>query len=297
MNVAKYIPIHGCSYIETPKSIACKGAVVNVKNNDNMCFIWAILYALRNSDVKSNFNRVTNYEEYIHTLKFDTASMPMKIEDISRFEKLNGLAINVYSIREHGSKVNPLRHTKIRDTKLINFLLIIGLKRSHFVWIKNFNRLLCDNKTTRKSVKVYCPHCMYGFVKHHNGVQKLMYHKQQCSTLTPQRVELPVKGKEILHFTDVEKRMKLPFVIYADFECLNTTIKGVKTQNSIRKKSIHKVSAFCYIIISPYYQTKTVTYRGKFAGIKFLKNLVHEAEKIQEILKIGNKEMEQLSLK
>ena len=138
---------------------------------------------------------------------------------------------------------------------------------------------------------------MYGFVKLHNGVQKLMYHKQQCSTLTPQRVELPVKGKEILHFTDVEKSMKLPFVIYADFECLNTTIKGVKTQNSIRKKSIHKVSGFCYTIISPYYQTKTVTYRGKFAGIKFLKNLVHEAEKIQEILKIGNKEMEQLTLK
>ena len=67
LNVAKYIPIHGCSYIETPKSIACKGAVVNVKNNDNMCFIWAILSALRNSDVKSNFNRVTNYAEYIHT--------------------------------------------------------------------------------------------------------------------------------------------------------------------------------------------------------------------------------------
>ena len=55
MNVAKYIPIHGCSYIETPKSIVCKGAVVNLKNNDNMCFIWAILSALRNSDVKSNF--------------------------------------------------------------------------------------------------------------------------------------------------------------------------------------------------------------------------------------------------
>ena len=46
MNTAKYEPIRGSSYIETPKAIAGKQAIINPQNTDEMCFKWAVLAAL-----------------------------------------------------------------------------------------------------------------------------------------------------------------------------------------------------------------------------------------------------------
>ena len=47
LNVAKYKPLKGSSYMELPKELATKKAIVNVKNTDNECFRWSILSALR----------------------------------------------------------------------------------------------------------------------------------------------------------------------------------------------------------------------------------------------------------
>ena len=38
------------SYIELPKSISDKKATINVKNNDNECFKWAVLAALYHNE-------------------------------------------------------------------------------------------------------------------------------------------------------------------------------------------------------------------------------------------------------
>ena len=46
LHVAKYRPLVGSSYIETPKSLFGKRAIVNVENSDDECFKWAVLSAL-----------------------------------------------------------------------------------------------------------------------------------------------------------------------------------------------------------------------------------------------------------
>jgi len=48
----------------------------------------------------------------------------------------------------------------------------------------------------------------------------LQNHIQHCSKHDPQHVQLPEKGKNCLEFKDFEKQMKVPFVIYADFETI-----------------------------------------------------------------------------
>ena len=297
LTVAKYTPIFGTSYIKTPKSLFGKHALINVKNNDNLCFFWAILSALKKNEVKSNIGNVRTYRKYLKMLKFDSTAIPMQIENIPQFEKMNGLAINVYSVKENGCQVNPLFLTKIRDNPLINLLLIMGKEKNHYVWIKHFNRLLCDNRKSRRDSKVFCPHCMYGFVKRHNGVKRLMQHVKQCSELTPQRIVFPNKGEEFLQFDDFEKGMKMPFVIYADFECINKTIKNDETKKNIRKKSIHEVSGYCFTIVSPYYETRMFSYRGKDAGIKFLQDIFTEEKKIMNIFRYEDKKMKQLTTK
>jgi len=44
--ITKFRPLAGSSYIQTPPAIAKKCAVVNVKNNDQRCFEYAILSCL-----------------------------------------------------------------------------------------------------------------------------------------------------------------------------------------------------------------------------------------------------------
>ena len=297
LTIAKYTPIFGTSYIKTPQSLLGKHALINVKNHDNLCFIWSVLSALYTNDVKGNLGEVSSYRKYLNMLKYDADSMPMQIENIPHFEKKNGIAINVYSVKENGCQVNPLYLTKIRDKTLINLLLIMGKEKNHYVWIKHFNRLLCNNGNSRKDAKVFCPFCMYGFVKRYNGVSRLMNHVEQCSELAPQRIVFPNKGEEFLKFDEFEKGMKMPFVIYADFECINKSVKSKENNNKTKKKSIHKVSGYCFTVVSPYYKSRMFSYRGKDAAIKFLQNIFTEEKKIMNIFKYEDKQMKQLTSK
>ncbi|KAK9745788.1 hypothetical protein QE152_g6622 [Popillia japonica] len=60
-NINKFTPQLGSSYIELPKQIKKKEACINVRNNDEGCFGWAVVSALY--PVKKNSERVTKSEE------------------------------------------------------------------------------------------------------------------------------------------------------------------------------------------------------------------------------------------
>ena len=46
LHTVKYVPLGGFSYIPLPKFLAAKKAIINLKNEDNKCFKWAIARAL-----------------------------------------------------------------------------------------------------------------------------------------------------------------------------------------------------------------------------------------------------------
>ena len=45
-HTVKYVPLCGSSYIPLPKFVASKKATINLKNEDDECFKWAITRAL-----------------------------------------------------------------------------------------------------------------------------------------------------------------------------------------------------------------------------------------------------------
>ena len=97
LNTLVYEPIRGKSYIETPKAIAGKHAIVNIQNNDDMCFKWAVLSALH--PVNQNAERRKKHEEYQDELVFTDISFPVNLYDIPKFERLNNIPSSVYTIR------------------------------------------------------------------------------------------------------------------------------------------------------------------------------------------------------
>ena len=46
LHTVKYVPLGGSSYIPLPKFLAEKKAIINLKNEDDECFKWAITLAL-----------------------------------------------------------------------------------------------------------------------------------------------------------------------------------------------------------------------------------------------------------
>ncbi|KAK9728846.1 hypothetical protein QE152_g16977 [Popillia japonica] len=47
VNINKYNPMRASGFIDLPQQIKKKKAIINVQNNDQACFAWAITSALR----------------------------------------------------------------------------------------------------------------------------------------------------------------------------------------------------------------------------------------------------------
>jgi len=93
--IARYQPLGGSSFIQLPPFIANKKAIINIKNEDNKCFMWSVLAKLYPAD--KNAERVSKYEQYADELQFGEIKFPVKIDDIPIFESLNDVSVNVYA--------------------------------------------------------------------------------------------------------------------------------------------------------------------------------------------------------
>ena len=79
----------------------------------------------------------------------------------------------------------------------INLLLIEKAGNFHYTWIKNFNRLLYDQRK-HKERKHLCERCLHGYTRE----DLLEAHKPECRWIgqTAVRVEMPEEGKNKLAF-------------------------------------------------------------------------------------------------
>jgi len=64
--ITKFRPLHGSSYIPTPKRILDKHCTVNVKNQDQKCIVWSALASLY--PASDNVSKPYKYFPYEHSL-------------------------------------------------------------------------------------------------------------------------------------------------------------------------------------------------------------------------------------
>ena len=128
----------------------------------------------------------------------------------------------------------------------VDLLLISDGEKKHYCWIKNFNRLMAVQ--TEKSINSmhYCKRCLIGFSRK----DSLRKHAEYCSQHEAQKIELPEPGT-MLSFKNYYRKMRVPFVVYADFESF---IKPIDTcqpdpnTSYTNKYQKHVPSSFCYYI-------------------------------------------------
>jgi hypothetical protein len=142
VKINKNVPIGGEKFIDLPKFIKLKKAVINIQNHDNRCFEYAVNACINPVENGKNPCLVSSYRTNENSTKliFDNISFPMKLNDISKFERMNPtISINVFGV-EKKSIVGPLYHTSQRKSKHVNLLLIKKGENSHYCWIKNMSR-------------------------------------------------------------------------------------------------------------------------------------------------------------
>ena len=219
LNVAQYKQLKGFSYLPLPKKLEHKKAIINVGNEDNKCFTWSVLAALHPIPRKSNPERIHHYRPYVDEVNVDGIEFPVRISKMPKFEKQNKIAVNLFGFEGY---LFPVYITKEREFPVhVNLLLFSRGEKRHYCLIRNLNRLL-SNQTRHKAQIYYCPYCLHGFVRE----QLLEDHKPLCSQHGPQRIELPNEDNMFLQFKDFHKQLRVPFVIYADFESLSTKIQS-----------------------------------------------------------------------
>ena len=82
--------------MKLPEWIAKKKAVMNLKNNDEKCFKWAVIAALHHEDIKHNPERISLLQHYEDQYNRNGLQFPLAIQKIGKFEKNNpGIAVNV----------------------------------------------------------------------------------------------------------------------------------------------------------------------------------------------------------
>ena len=176
MRVNKYNPLKASSFIALPKGVQNKHAVVNVQNADNMCFKWAVPSALYPID--DHVDRVSKYFPYQNDLNFKGIPFPVKLSDISKFEKLNAIGINVFYLNGR-NQACPLRICEEKYLRIIDLLYLKNTRGEHYAWIKDMSRLLSSQVSKGKSKKFFCRRYLNAF-----GTDVLLKkHKELCSEL------------------------------------------------------------------------------------------------------------------
>ncbi|XP_065650459.1 uncharacterized protein LOC136078605 [Hydra vulgaris] len=244
ISIIEYNPLKAKSYIPLDKKLAAKKAIINIQNEDNQCFKWCIARALNptdNNPQRIDKDLITQAEK----INWDKIEFPVSLKQITQFEKNNqDISVNVYG---YESSVYPLRISKNNDRQhLIDVLLISDGETNHYCLINNLSRLLSSQTSKRNCATHYCRNCLLGF----SSEESLSKHKLYCDTYDSVRIDLPKPGS-IMYFKHYFKSMRVPFVIYADFESF---IKPINTctpnpnESYTKQYQKHIPSSFCYYI-------------------------------------------------
>ena len=92
----------------------------------------------------------------INDLNHEGIKFPVSKKDYCRTERQKNICINVFCYEN-----NLTYPVSLSDQKFENFIALLLLSdenKSHYVYIKDFNRFIC-NKTKNKNKKYFCKCC------------------------------------------------------------------------------------------------------------------------------------------
>ena len=280
INVAQYRPLRGGSYMDLPKKLKNKKAILNIQNRDNQCLRWALRAALFTP--RGDMRRTSSYPTE-DGLDFTGIDFPTPVSQIDWLERQNpNLAINVFGWQNESVIVHMLSE-KGGEISRINLMITKQGENTHYSRVKRLTALLYDQNRHNES-KHFCERCLHGYKTR----DLLERHKPECKGLlkSPTRTEMPKEGQNKMAFKNHYKQMKAPYVVYADFECVLIKIDTCEPDNKRSftvKTEKHEPCGFSYLVVRSDGQTfGPFTYRREDAVFVFLTYLQNHEREMRE---------------
>ena len=221
-SISLMVTIHrlqiGGTYLPLPKTLyeTRYRCLINIENDDDRCFLWSILAHDHHTETR-NPTRKSYYQRFVHEVDCTGVEFPMEITQIHKFERLNGIAVNVLGYKDKGGLFTEY-HSKFVDEfdKVINLLYLRDLDSNfkrigHFVLITNLPRLLSTSADHNK--RFACLRCHKLFTTD----QALTNHQEFCSKFGLQVVKFPKEN--VIEFKNFKKTVRLPVWVVFDLEC------------------------------------------------------------------------------
>ena len=159
--------------------------------------------------------RISRIKPFINNYNWNDINFPATRKDWNKFE-LNDkdVALNILYVPFNTKKIEIAYKSKynlIRDNQIILLMISNGEKWHHLV-VKSLSRLLRSITSNHD----YCLNCFHSY----RTENKLNAHKKVCENHEYCNIEMPNKDNNLIKYNQGDKSLKLPFIIYADLECI-----------------------------------------------------------------------------
>ncbi|GFT98816.1 uncharacterized protein NPIL_213411 [Nephila pilipes] len=229
-------------------------------------------------------NKTSSYATHLNKLNFDGISFPTPLNEVKKFSKMNDIGINIYSFEED-LKIFPLLISDIVCEKHIDLLYIKNNDLGHYCFIKSLSRLVSKQLSKHQHKTYICKRCLSAFQTEY----KLLQHNEMCGDKSPARVVMPSETCKFLKFKIFQHSLKIPFVVYADFECVTMKTDTCCPDPNFSFTNMyekHVPIGFCYFIsYQGGHYKDPVVYRGTDAPKCFIEKLEKDAIEIEHIYK------------
>ena len=285
LNLVKYVPMKGSSYIQLPHELrnSAKG-LLNIKNEDNECFRWCHIRHLNPQE--KNPQRIKKSDKaFIKNLDYSGIEFPVSAKQYNKIEKQNNIRINVFGYES--KQKYPIYVSKEKHEDCMNLLIITEDKKNHYVLIKDFNKFMYD-QTKHKDRKYFCMYCLHCC----SSEETLTNHKETCIEINgTQAIKMPTKDNNILKFNNYHRQQPVPFVIYADFEAITEKIHGCQPNTDKSYTEAYQKHTDCgygYKVVCCYddkYTKPAQIYRGEKSVFKFMEAMLEEVRYCKNVVK------------
>ena len=255
LHTTKWEPIYGSSYIPLGPYLANKQAIINMKNEDDKCFMWCVLRALYPKDIHpERIDKDLKSKQDI--INMNGIRYPVSLKAIDRFEHLNpNISISVLGYNKE-EKIFPLRISKYTgcDYDIVLLLLKEAEKgengeikeKTHYTLVKNKSALIASQINSHKGSCHLCLNCFNSF----NSPERLEKHKENCYENESVKINMPPPNT-YLRFKNFLHSEKAPFAVYEDFESLIKPLDNCDpdpNKSYTKKYQKHEPISFSYYI-------------------------------------------------
>ena len=257
LHTTKWEPLYGSSYIPLDPYLANKKAIINMKNEDDKCFMWCVLRALYPKD--KNAERIDkDLKSKQDIINMNGIHYPVSLNGIKRFEDLNpNISISVLGYNKEEGGVLPLQISKHTGCEYDIVLLLLKeavtgengeiKEKTHYTLVKNKSALITSQKNNHKGKRHVCLNCFNSF----NILESLNKHKEYCYKNKCVKTNMPPQNT-YLRFNKFLHSEKAPFAVYADFESLIKPLDNCDpdpNKSYTKKYQKHEPISFSYYIL------------------------------------------------